>query len=76
MTRAPFIRSATARGVRALVARLRRSVRAQADRQRLNELLAQVCALRAAGGCTPAQFDQAAALFAAGTLNVASQGAL
>jgi hypothetical protein len=68
--RATFPSSAVAHGARALVARLRRSAQALADRQRLHELLSKVCELRAAGGCTPAQLDQAAAIFTAALLNV------
>jgi len=73
--RAPFPRSGTAQGVAALALHLRRRAKARADRQRLDGLLTQVCALRAERGCTEADIDQAAALFARSALTIARQAA-
>lgn len=60
---------------RALAELERRRAQAQADRKRLDELMAEACAMRARGEISQQQLDQAAAVFARAALAIAGAGA-
>ncbi len=66
--RAPLPRAPVAQAVDTLIARVRRRALAEATRRKWSELMARACAIRAAGGGTADQFDQAAELYAAGVV--------
>lgn len=64
--RAPLPRTPLAQAVDGLIARVRRRALAESTRRKWNELMTRACAIRAAGGGTADQLDQAAELYAAG----------
>jgi len=69
--RAPLPRAPVAQVVDGLIARIRRRALAEATRRKWSELMTRACAIRAAGGGTANQFDQAAALYASGIVSSA-----
>jgi len=66
--RAPLPRTPVAQAVDGLIARIRRRALAEATRRKWSELMARACAIRAAGGGTADQLDQAAEMYAAGVV--------
>ncbi len=74
MTRPPFARAPLAQHVASAIRHLRRSAKAEADRLRLRDLMAEACRLRAARQCDGAAFDHAAQSYARARLATALKG--